>query len=184
MACIKGEKNSQLQNQDDYLVYEDPVVQILGVFDGQGICGEKLSSFMQRYLIKTLLGNPLLYIQPAQVLQTLFQTLDDKLLAYFQTFHRYALEEYKFSSVKATVVVKLDNILTIAHIGDTKALLIQKTNQHNKLESVQLTQDHIPSLLSEKTRICERGGEVKRLCSDQDEKVYVRGRLFPGLTYT
>lgn len=138
MACIKGEKTSQQQNQDDYLIYQDPVLQVLGVFDGQGICGEKVSSFCQRYIIKQLLSNPLTYIQPAKVLEDLINSLDSKLLHYFSTFHANCLEEYKFSCVKATIVIKIDNRLTIAHVGDTQALVVQKSTT-GKLQLVQLT---------------------------------------------
>lgn len=85
----------------------------------------------------------------------------------------------KFSGCSCTLIVQKDYKLYISHIGDTRAIIGKK--QKNKKYPYQLTTDHVPSLSEEKKRIYENGGEVKKLTQDFIEKVFVRGRLYPGI---
>lgn len=74
-------------------------------------------------------------------------------------------------------------VLHIAHIGDTKCFLTQGF-RGDKPTSVILTTDHLPSNIDEKQRIFSSGGEVKRMQQDRCEKIYARGRVYPGLKYS
>lgn len=47
-----------------------------------------------------------------------------------------------------------------------------------------LTNDHVPAVAEEKKRIYEKGGEVRRTTTSMEEKIFVRGRVYPCLSTT
>lgn len=85
------------------------------------------------------------------------------------------------SGTTATVIVHdmMQTKLYVAHVGDSRAVLAKYKG--DKLIAIDLTQDHKPTLELEKQRIDATGGEVKRLDNDIPHRVFLKGRLFPGL---
>lgn len=88
------------------------------------------------------------------------------------------------SGTSVTVAIVKDNKIYIAHLGNTKAMLGRRSQSKRSILLYPLTSDHVPSVGLEKKRIYESGGEVRKLSNSNDDKVCVRGRVFPGLSIT
>mmetsp|Transcript_41695 Transcript_41695/g.72375 ORF Transcript_41695/g.72375 Transcript_41695/m.72375 type:complete len:220 (+) Transcript_41695:1-660(+) len=86
-----------------------------------------------------------------------------------------------FSGTTSTVVVHDHKYqtLTIAHVGDSTAVLGRSLLGNDKLMAVELTQDHKPQLNQERLRIEHGGGMVRR--DGPTFRVYARGGKYPGL---
>jgi len=46
MNSIKNDSINHLVNQDDYMIYVDPIIQMVGLFDGYGQRGHHISNFI------------------------------------------------------------------------------------------------------------------------------------------
>jgi len=92
-------------------------------------------------------------------------------------------QDFDISLSGSTITVGLIDTVKkkvwVAHVGDSKSMVcICDTGKHKAKE---LTVDHKPTLPTEKKRIMESGGEVKKLEGDVPHRVFVKGRQFPGL---
>lgn len=66
-------------------------------------------------------------------------------------------------------------------MGDSSCILGRTSKKSKRVQVQQLTIDHKPQLPTEKKRIVQSGGEVRKLEGDVPHRVFVRGRAFPGL---
>eukprot|EP01070_Trichotokara_eunicae_P007223 Trichotokara_eunicae@DN5325_c0_g1_i1.p1 len=57
----------------------------------------------------------------------------------------------------------------------------RRDRKTGKFSAVDLTEDHKPNSEHEKKRIIASGGQVKRLEGDIPHRVFLKGRLYPGL---
>jgi Protein phosphatase 2C len=60
----------------------------------------------------------------------------------------------------ATVEAAPSHLLTIANVGDSRALLLQRAQHSSIWQAVQLTTDHKPDCESERQRVMSKGGRV------------------------
>ena len=173
---------SDTPNQDDYFIFIDQNFRIFSVFDGHGPHGHHISNICYRLLMKRLLEDPNLLDDPAGSLKTSFSKIVEDLKEYIN--HNKSIKKHKinmkFSGTTTTVIIQKDKTLYLAHLGDSRAVIGKK--QKNKKSPYQLTTDHVPTLPQEKKRIYQNGGEVRKLNNDYVEKVFVRGRIYPGLS--
>lgn len=82
--------------------------------------------------------------------------------------------QYHYASSTGVAALLWRDMLTIAHIGDSKAC-IAKVTAHNKLAVEWLTVDHKPNMPHELRRIQEHGGSLVWL---HGNKAYIRGGDF------
>lgn len=75
-----------------------------------------------------------------------------------------------------------DGKIHIGHLGDMKVMLGRRSKNKKSISLFPLTTDHVPAIPEEKKRIYENGGEVRRLNNGSDDKIFVRGRVFPCLS--
>lgn len=69
----------------------------------------------------------------------------------------------------------------MGHLGNIKVMLGRRSKNKKSISLFPLTTDHVPAIPEEKKRIYENGGEVRRLNNSNEDKIFVRGRVFPCL---
>jgi serine/threonine protein phosphatase PrpC len=176
-ACKKGLK-PESPNQDDFCILMADSTSVFAVFDGHGPYGHDLSGFVQEHLPHVFIRHPSFRDDPEKALG-----------AAFAETHRLCIEsqaECRFdcalSGTTATLAMQRDGRLHLAHVGDSRAVLARK--QGNGLRAEELTVDHKPTCECERTRIQAAGGEVRRLEGDIPHRVFLPGKMYPGLSMT
>ncbi|RQX73459.1 putative PP2C, partial [Toxoplasma gondii CAST] len=100
-----------------------------------------------------------------------------------QSVLAYAAHTERFdcslSGSTASVVLQTQRRLFVAHVGDSRAVLARQRRDGVVAET--LTVDHKPTIPAERARIEAAGGELKRLECDIPYRVFLKGRLYPGL---
>merc|ERR1712050_666471 len=86
------------------------------------------------------------------------------------------------SGTTATLCMHRDGVLYVAHVGDSRAVLARLVG--DEVRSEDLTNDHKPTCEAECRRIQAKGGQVRRLEGDIPHRVFVSGKLYPGLAMT
>merc|ERR1719265_1665685 len=74
-----------------------------------------------------------------------------------------------------------DGFLISAHAGDSRAVLATEAKKGAGFVGSDLTTDHKPELEGEKKRIHASGGQVRHLEGDVPHRVFVKGKMYPGL---
>ncbi|CAD7935947.1 unnamed protein product [Amoebophrya sp. A120] len=179
-ACKKGLK-PESPNQDDYFVLQvDNSCGIYGVFDGHGPFGHEVSHFVHQLLPSILLRSA----------DTLKSDPKEALTKAFTKTHQQAAKanekqvlDCTLSGTTGTVLVLREeqNEGHIAHVGDSRAVIAELDESTGNLVGVELTPDHKPGLAAEKARIHKNGGQVRCLNGDVNERVFLKGKLYPGL---
>lgn len=176
-TCKKGLK-PESPNQDDFCIFLADSVALLGVFDGHGPFGHDISSFAQENLPRCMLQDPGFQCDPERALATAFPETHAKCTRE-QAECRF---DCTLSGTTATLVLQRDSRLHVAHVGDSRAVLAIK--QRGKLRSEDLTADHKADCETERRRIQASGGQVRRLEGDIPHRVFVSGKMYPGLAMT
>lgn len=173
-TCKKGLK-PESPNQDDFFIIRMDDWSLYGVFDGHGPYGHDVSNYVQRELPNLICSNPNFHERPTLALSAAFSQVHRMLEAEGSGF------DCSMSGCTASVILhrKKDNKLYIAHVGDSRCVLGQRHG--NVVKAIDLTADHKPNSDAEKRRIIAAGGQVKRLEGDIPYRVFLRGRLYPGL---
>lgn len=123
-------------------------IMMLGVFDGHG--GQHASEYVRRHLLATIANQSAFRNGDfVTALRRAFAVVDDALV-------KWLWERRNPCGSTAAVVLLVDNVVYVAHAGDTRALLCR-----DKM-AFALTSDHTPARESERIRIESRGGEVSR----------------------
>lgn len=123
-------------------------IMMLGVFDGHG--GQHASEYVRRHLLTTIANQAAFRSGDfVAALRRAFAVVDDALV-------KWLWERRNPCGSTAAVVLLVDNIVYVAHAGDTRALLCRDKS------AFALTSDHTPARESERIRIESRGGEVTR----------------------
>jgi len=184
-VCKKGLK-PESPNQDDFCVYHAGTSCLFGVFDGHGPYGHDVSNFVQETLPQQLLKASSLESDPLKAMSDAFPET-----------HRLCLEQQNagrfdctLSGTTATLVFVQTRVLHVAHVGDSRGVLALKAASEGAdpagsgLTYEDLTNDHKPTVDAEKQRIVAAGGQVLRLDGDIPHRVFLKGKLYPGLAMT
>jgi serine/threonine protein phosphatase PrpC len=123
MYKIVTEKGKRKTNEDAYVVKESSDGLLVGIFDGHG--GGEAAQYTVEKLPNVLFANIHKGLKPNDALRQTFLGID-------ASIHNAGIQ----SGTTATVILQRDSLLHIAHVGDTRAVLIRD----NKL--TQLTKDH------------------------------------------
>eukprot|EP01053_Blabericola_migrator_P008953 Blabericola_migrator_1__8952@NODE_474_length_8206_cov_62_991277_g69_i1_p3_GENE_NODE_474_length_8206_cov_62_991277_g69_i1NODE_474_length_8206_cov_62_991277_g69_i1_p3_ORF_typecomplete_len329_score43_75PP2C/PF00481_21/1e58PP2C_2/PF13672_6/7_7e23SpoIIE/PF07228_12/1_5e08_NODE_474_length_8206_cov_62_991277_g69_i156096595 len=175
-ACKKGLK-PESPNQDDFFIMRVDDWAIYGVFDGHGPCGHDVSAFVHKTLPFLIVSDPLFEEDLVATLRRAFWRVHHLVEAAAEQ-HGSTLD-CSLSGTTATVAVHRDGKLTVAHVGDSRAVMAQKKEGAYRVRD--LTHDHKPTRSEERARIEASGGEVRRLEGDIPHRVFVKNRMYPGL---
>lgn len=178
--CKKGRKVSSF-NQDDYCIAMYDSAVLIGVFDGHGPAGHKLSSFVSHTLPKVITNIEDFRENPVDAVITGFQVTQNELFASYMEGKQGF--EGIYSGTTATLALLAVNKLTIGHIGDCRAVLCQLDTGGMPV-ALCLTQDHNPNVVGERERIESAGGEIRALEGENSKRVFFQGRDVPGLAIT
>lgn len=173
-ACHKGLK-PESPNQDDFFILGIETYGLYGVFDGHGPCGHDISNLVQQELPSMILNDPNFATSPKDVLCRAFAEVHRKVIqcASDGSF------DCALSGTTATVVLHRNDKLVVAHVGDSRCVLGRLAG--GAIQAHDLTIDHKPNTESEQKRIVASGGQVKRLEGDIPYRVFLKGKLYPGL---
>nr|CEL66539.1 TPA: Probable protein phosphatase 2C 64 [Neospora caninum Liverpool] len=174
-ACKKGLKPDS-PNQDDFGVLCCNAFRLFGVFDGHGPSGHDISGYVHRMLFALLLSDETLSRNPQLALRNAFVATHQSVLAYAA---HTELFDCSLSGSTASVVLHTHRRLFVAHVGDSRVVLARQKKDGIVAEA--LTVDHKPTTPAERARIEAAGGELKRLECDIPYRVFLKGRLYPGL---
>lgn len=182
-SCKKGFK-PESPNQDDFFVIVVDDWKLIGVFDGHGPYGHDVSGFVHRTLPFLLLADPEFETHTLESMKRNFLKVHELLESHC---HIYRDFDCSLSGCTATILLIKDQHLYVAHVGDSRAIIgtavpLTGPPEYKKIVySFDLTIDHKPTLATEQDRIEASGGEVKRLRGDIPYRVFIKGKLYPGL---
>jgi hypothetical protein len=144
-------------NQDSFII--DTAVKgdarrvLLGVFDGHGLQGHKVSNFLVHNLKEVLLLPPI-EADPAELAKALTDTAHNlnKMLK------KTVFIDTKLSGSTGVMVLIEPGRITCSNVGDSRAVLLKHSS--NGYTHVPMSADQKPSDPQEKQRIISHGGRV------------------------
>lgn len=178
-VCRKGLK-PESPNQDDFFILKTEHWGLYGVFDGHGPFGHDVSNFIQKDMPTLILKDKQWKTHPQDVLHYAFIKANQRLQEHVLETNQF---DCSLSGTTATVILHLplENRIITAHVGDSRSVLARWSRSGRVLEAVDLTNDHKPNSESEKRRIIAAGGQVKRIEGDIPYRVFIKGKMYPGL---
>ncbi|OII75505.1 PP2C like protein phosphatase [Cryptosporidium ubiquitum] len=178
-VCRKGLK-PESPNQDDFFILKTENWGLYGVFDGHGPFGHDVSNFIQKDMPALILKDKQWKTHPQDVLHYAFIKANQRLQEHVLETNQF---DCSLSGTTATVILHLplENRIVTAHVGDSRSVLARWSRSGRVLEAVDLTNDHKPNSESEKRRIIAAGGQVKRIEGDIPYRVFIKGKMYPGL---
>ncbi|CAD8055659.1 unnamed protein product [Paramecium sonneborni] len=181
----KGNKNDASPLASDYLIYNDDYQKVLILSNGHGEFGEQISNLTYRMVFHYLIRTSTFYTNPMRGLEVVFKKLQNKLKMYIEKKKLDDTHNILLSGCVITVIIQRDSKLYCAQLGDNRTY-IYKEHVHNSKEKkiiAEILPMHTPVDNSEKARIFNSGGEVRKNLQGE-EYVFVRGRLYPQLHVT
>jgi serine/threonine protein phosphatase PrpC len=163
---------------------DDPATSsmIFACLDGHGIDGEKISSHFKARL-EELPRHEHFLSDTKRAICELVSDTEEELLRALDV-------ETRMSGTTMVLAVVIGNKLTIANIGDSRAVIGCSTSKQSPpsgihLEVTALSSDHTPTLPLEKARILDNGGRVASVkYADGFEgppRVWLKDQNLPGL---
>jgi len=153
MSGMMGAK----ENQDGYFVQEDEGTSdfFVGVMDGHGMAGRRVSDFLKGHL-----GGK---TNSMHVLRASDKTAPESLKKHFKEtadqLRKSGVEAHESGSTAVTVLKK-GKELYVANVGDSRCIVAKEITA-GRLQAIPLSDDHKPDRNDEKARIQRHGGKVE-----------------------
>lgn len=154
-VCNVGKSS---ENQDSFVASANSSGSkcLVGVFDGHGEQGKRISEFAKTQIAKSLFSNKDLHANPASALEG----------AYFDAqrqIERHHSTEAHHSGTTAVAAYQHREKLVVANVGDSRAVL-GRTNSRDgsDLKAIDVTSDQKPGRQDERRRILSAGGVVQQ----------------------
>jgi len=148
------------ENQDAYVASSNASgsKSLVGVFDGHGEKGHKISEFARQALAKNLFGHKDFHQNPGRALEGAYVETQKQI----ESRHgRDALQ----SGTTAVAAYQHRDKLFIANVGDSRAVLGRRKDLQpasTELQAIDLSDDQKPGRPDERKRIQEQGGVVQQ----------------------
>ena len=144
-------------NQDCYLITDlkKDEVTLYALFDGHGHQGKAVAELVKDCTVEVL-GKHLSEDKNQEGITAAFAALDEKVVS--------SGGEIAEAGCSATLVVydRSKKSLLISNVGDTKAVLgAGSATEAGALDAKVVTEEHLPSMPAEKSRIIAAGGQVR-----------------------
>jgi serine/threonine protein phosphatase PrpC len=171
----------QKENQDAYIEILNSELSLFGVFDGHGVNGGQISTFIKSRLPSLLTKSPHL---TDSLLSSSIQSLNEEIEKKFDS---------SFSGSTLTLVSIQGKKLLCANVGDSRAIignqindLSPNTSSGRSWVAVALSRDHKPDLNDEFDRITSSGGRVLAYSDENGQptgpaRVWLKDQNIPGL---
>jgi len=182
-VCKKGLK-PESPNQDDFCIFCTDGSSVFGVFDGHGPYGHDISNFARGKLVETVLRDKRFQEDPMKALEDGFKKTHDMCVE--DSMKDGAAFDCALSGTTATLALIRQGYLYVANVGDSRAVLARSVPGSTDLKAEDLTPDHKPDCSEAETRrIVESGkGQVRRLEGDIPQRVFLKDKMYPGLSMT
>jgi len=174
-SCRKGLK-PESPNQDSFTVLMvERDFNLYCVYDGHGPTGHDVSDFVRTNIVKLFVQSEHRGKDPKKAFEESFLQCQKEV---------DALPRLDASLSGTTVTMAYheikDDILWIAHVGDSRVVLAKKTGK--EIDAEDLTVDHKPDLPSERHRI-ENSKPPGRVLFDgfYNHRVFSKNGMYPGL---
>lgn len=186
LASLCSKQGSKGINQDAAILYQDYGEEdgaLCGVFDGHGKNGHIVSKLVNNRLPKLILSQKNAVAHHHNFRKN-FHIWKEACIGAFKVMDKeIKLQENldcSCSGTTAVVVIRQDEDLVIANLGDSRAVL--GTITENEIVAVQLTTDLKPSLPFEEERIRKCNGRVAALKQEPHiQRVWLPDDDSPGL---
>lgn len=150
--------NRDKQNQDTYICHDcfnnDPEMQLYGVCDGHGQHGHHVSNYVKEWLPKWLVRQENLKSNPEAAITMACKRLCLAL--------KGTAINTSFSGTTLVFVLCIGDRLYCGNIGDSRCVL-GRAGPDNKVQALDLSDDHKPDNPEEQKRILGKGGRVHTL---------------------
>ena len=162
---LQGEGPKKNENQDSILVADQQkeIFFAFGVFDGHGNSGKEASNAavdnFQKHLDKNA-SKILKLTTNAQIekfVYKMFETCESKM--------KNSGIDYSNSGTCSVFIILKDNMITVANLGDSRAVLCRVGTEKMAIE---LSWDQKPTRKDEKQRIIASGGKIEKLIHNGD----------------
>lgn len=163
-----------------FLSHLQKPLHLLAVFDGHGSEGHKAAKAAKKEfpIVLESLSDKLLE-DPQAALKSAFHTVNETLS------NDPSWDSY-LSGTTAVLALIIDNVLHVAHVGDSRLVLIKQDDDH--LIGTALTQDHNCENEIEKNRVIAAGARVEQLLfegkHDGPFRLFKGSLPYPGITVT
>eukprot|EP00397_Hematodinium_sp_SG-2012_P003649 GEMP01003657.1.p1 GENE.GEMP01003657.1~~GEMP01003657.1.p1 ORF type:complete len:371 (+),score=54.69 GEMP01003657.1:137-1249(+) len=175
-ACKKGMK-PESPNQDDFFILLIDDWCLFGVFDGHGPYGHDISSVVHNLVPSYFVHDTNFPDNPEMAFKNAFLTTH----AQCTRQSDQGRFDASLSGTTATCCFLRDDYLYTAHVGDSRCVVGSYVAASGKIVATDISDDHKPSNENEKRRIRNAGGQVRKLQGDVNYRVFLKGKLYPGL---
>ena len=172
-------------NQDNYFIdknfFNIPSSYLLGVCDGHGAFGHLCSEYIALNLPKKITSNYKSYY--------LSQSKEQILTKVFTSFNQELTKNKNIDTILSgstcNTILFLDNTITCANVGDSRAVLCRYID--NEYKAIDLSRDHNPNEKDESERVTSKGGHIlqyydkimKRFIGPK--RIWLKNSDIPGL---
>jgi serine/threonine protein phosphatase PrpC len=148
------------ENQDTFVTSANPsgTKCFVGVFDGHGEKGRKISEFSRNMVTKVLFGHKDLHHDPRIALEAAYEETERQI-------ERDYGQDAMYSGTTAVAAYQHRDKLFVANVGDSRAVLgcfATARESESGLKAVELSSDHKPGRPDERRRIAAEGGIVQQ----------------------
>lgn len=145
-------------NQDTFVSASSNSKCFVGVFDGHGQQGDRMSHFSRDVLSRSFLDHEEMHTNPRSALEYAYKEAQRQM----EKKHGPDAQE---SGTTAVSAFQHHDRLFVANVGDSRAVLGRcDTSRGTTLKAVDLSSDHKPGRPDERQRIVAAGGKVDQGC--------------------
>lgn len=146
------------ENQDAYITSATSTGTkcFVGVFDGHGEKGKRMSNFARSHLAKSLFAHQDIHTDPKNALERAYMKTQEEI-------ERLHGSEAHQSGTTAVAAYQHRDRLLVANVGDSRAVLGRVDTARKNYSAVDLSSDHKPSRPDERERVTKAGGVVDQM---------------------
>lgn len=207
------DEKKEKKNQDSFLILEklfENILNIYGIFDGHGKNGNLISNLISQFLSQYLKNKENYFLEKNdnddsssdssesskeiiinnELISNLFSKEDfiKKIIKELDFKANESNFDLQFSGSTCLLLFLFNDEIICSNIGDSMCVLFNCSNEERWTYEI-ISKIHKPDIPSEKKRILEEGGVVHPFYDefgiyDGPNRVYVKGKTYPGLSLT